>query len=443
MKQFLSLCMVMLLLAFSAHAQYSSQSGFGLYGEENNMFFGGIGLTSIETDGESNLYYNFMMRPELSFGKFGVGLNINFNINTKTGELRKEDWDENYDYLRLIRYLRYGHKNDPFYTRLGALDAARLGHGTIVNYYTNEAVYDERKLGLAFDMDMGTFGFETLTNTFSRAELIAGRGYLRPLRNAIPIPVIKNLAFGATFARDFDPDERTSTDDGVSVYGLDTELPIFQNRFLKTALYYDWSQIHGYSTIEDKSRSFGNGQAAGVQFDFPALSSIFDLTFKFERRWMSDEYIPSFFDAFYELQRYNNGLRKTDQLLSITEDRTGWFGELYTSMLGNTIRGIGTFSRLDDTPESGIMHLALNAPDAIPSIAAHATYDKIGIEQLNDVFTLDNRSVARVGVGYKLNAFMIMYVDYIWTYEKVNENGNVYYKPQERFEPRLVFSYQF
>ncbi len=440
----ITLVLIALCITLSANAQYPGYGTLGMHERENSQFFGGIGLTSIDSEGESALYYNIMLQPELAFGKLGIGLNINLNINTETGEIREKDWDENYDYLRLIRYLRWGVKSDPLYARLGTLDATRLGHGSIVNYYTNEASYDNRKIGLAFDMDFGTFGFETITSNFARAELVAARGYVRPLRQAMGIPVVKNITFGASFVRDFDPDETDKTDDGATVYGLDAELPILRTSFLTTYLYYDWAQIYGYSYTLDKARTFGNGQHAGLLFDFPALTSLFDFSFKFERRWLSKEYLPSYFDAFYEIQRYQNGFSKVDKLLEVKDNTKGWFGQLYFSALGNSLLATGTYSRLDDVDDSGIMHLAVDAPNTIPSIAAHATYDKMGIDQVKDVFTLDNKSVARVGVGYKLNAFLILYVDYIWTFSKEKDQaGNTYFAPQERVEPRIVFSHSF
>ena len=117
---------------------------------------------------------------------------------------------------------------------------------------------------------------------------------------------------------------------------------------------------------------------------------------------------------------------KTDLLISITDETKGIFGELYGGLLNNSVRLLGMFSRLDDQKESGILHLGADAPDLIPVIAAHATYDKIGIEQMEDVFTLDNRSVARVGLGYKIKPYLIFYMDYIWTFVEAEPNSHQY-----------------
>lgn len=406
-----------------------ADGGLGYMGE-GALFMGGVGFAKIDDE----TFFSINFRPELALGKFGIGLNVNLLFNTETGEIRSEDWDESYDYFRLIRYLRYGHKNDPVYARVGTLDAARLGHGSIINYYTNEASYDERKIGLAFDIDFGKFGFESVASNLGRAELIGGRVFYRPLRGLVDIPIIKNFAVGGTFARDFNPDAYSGSDDGVSVFGLDAELPILRTKMAYSTLYYDWAKIDGY----------GNGHSFGIMAGIRNTGGMLALHARLERRLLGKEFVASYFDAFYEVQRYqplgDTAIRKQDMLPAITEETKGIFGELQGGLLNNTVRLIGMFSRLDEQKNSGIMHLAADAPN-IPMVAAHATYDKINIETVEDVFTLDANSVARVGLGYKIKPYLVLYCDYIWSFvldEEINR-----YKPQERIEPRLVFMYNF
>ncbi|MBN2356134.1 hypothetical protein JXO59_08475 [candidate division KSB1 bacterium] len=423
-------------------SQYAD-GGLGYMGDQRGQIMGGVGFASIDEGDESKTYVSIGLRPELAIGKFGIGLNINLLYDTDTGHIRSKDWDSSYDYLRLIRYLRYGRKLDPVYVRVGTMDAARLGHGFIVNYYTNEASYDNRKIGLELDLDFGHFGFETITSNMARAELLGMRGYYRPLYST-EIPIIKNFALGASFARDFDPDERSKSDDAVSVYGFDVELPLVRSSIFNTYLYYDWAQIHGYSSKEEKSRSFGSGQAVGIYSGLGNLLGVLELAARVERRWLGEEFMASYFDPFYEVQRFqisgDSARHKADYLTDITGETKGVFGELYGNLLGNRVRLLGMLARLDDEPNSGRMHLAADAPALIPVIAFHATYDKIGVEKVKDVFTLNNESVARVGVGYKIKPYLIMYVDYIWTFVET-EPGSREYKPQERVEPKLQFVY--
>ena len=279
---------VLILGLFLSSAGYGqlADGGLGYMGSEGGIIAGGFGMTVIDEDGGTNTYFTINFRPEVAFGKLGIGLNVNLLYNTESGAIRSEDWDSGYDYFRLIRYIRWGKKYDPVYARVGTLDAARLGHGFIVNYYTNEASYDNRKIGLAFDLDFGRFGFETIASNMGRAEMIGTRGYYRPLLGIVDAPVIKNFAVGATIVRDFDPDSWANSDDGVSVYGFDFELPLIKSGILNSMLYYDWAQIKGYSYIEEKSRTFGNGQAVGIGVSLGRLLGLLDLSAKLERRWL-------------------------------------------------------------------------------------------------------------------------------------------------------------
>lgn len=450
MKRLIALFCGLLLSWGAANAQLYD-GGLG-YREEGGIFYGGVGYSSIE--GEDYISVNF--RPELSFGKIGVGLNINLLYSTSNGAIRTEDWNESYDYFRLIRYVRYGVKYDPFYMRVGTLDAARIGHGFLMNYYSNEASYDSRKIGLAFDLDFGSFGFETVTNNLGRAEIFGARAYWRPLRAVLNFPVIKNIAFGASYVTDIDPDQKRDSDDPVSAWGLDAELPLIQTKILTTKLYYDFGQIVDY----------GNGQAFGVMADLGNLWGLLDVRAKLERRLLGEEYTPNFFNALYEIHRNNPDiakiyglyeqnpgreadLRMLDHKAGILKfapynsETKGIFGELIGSFLGDAIRLTGMFQRLDDVPKSGMLHFGASAPDAVPTIAAHATYDKVGVETISDVFTLDSRSVARVGAGYKIKPYLILYMDYVWTFEEAFKSGQRYFKTQERVEPRLAFAYKF
>lgn len=442
MKKSIVILFVVLFFGYTGLYAQIAEGGLSYMGSSSNILYGGIGLTTIASESGTNTYFNVHLRPELAFGKLGVGLNINLLFNTQTGELRKEDWNKPEAWLQQIRYLRWGRKFDPLYVKAGTIDAARLGHGSIMNYYSNAAAWDNRKFGAEFDVDFGIAGFETVTSNFARSELIAGRGYVRPLRNVMPVPILKNLTFGGTYARDFDPDAGSATDDAVTAYGFDAELPVIKNSTFGLYFYYDWAQIAGYSHAEQQSRTFGTGQFVGVAADIGSLLGLAEFHAKFERRWLGKEFAPAFFDAFYEVYRFYAGGSKTDQLLKKTEETRGWFGEFWGKVLDDRIRLLGMYAFLDDQSESGILHFALDAPDVIPVLAMHATYDKAGINTVGDVFSLDNRSIARVGVGYKINPFLIMYLDYIWTFEETSP-GSKEYQPQERFEPKLVLAYKF
>jgi hypothetical protein len=422
---------ILLLLAAPA----SSQMGMGYTGmfPGNGYFYGGLGMGFI--DGQS--YVTFSLRPELAIGKIGIGLDVNLRYNTATGELRREDWDTSYDILRAIRYVRYGRKRDPFYTRVGTLDAARLGHGFIMNFYNNELVYDERKVGLELDVDTGPWGFESMTSNLGRLEIVGLRGFYRPLYGALSLPVLRSLAVGATVVSDTDPDQLRATDDGVTIYGVDIDVPIIEYPVFRTAIYAAAAKI---------SR-FGSGKTIGVEVNVRTTANLLDVTARLERRFLGKQFIPSYFGPFYEIERYNvdaSGVatRKTDRLAAIQTETRGIFGALF-GRVANLVQLFGTFERLDERPESGELHLSAFVPKTVPSISARAVYNKSGIGSLGDVFSLDERSQARAGLGYRVNPFVVLFLDYVWTFRLDPATGR--YVTQRRVEPQvaIVFPLNF
>ncbi len=410
---------------------FSSLAAQGLYlppGVTNSaVFYGGLGISSID----DRSYFTFNLRPEFAFGKVGLGLDIPLRFDIETESLREEDWDETYDYLRVIRYLSYGRKRDPLHFRIGELQAARLGHGLIMNYYNNNiALYDRRKAGLVLDMDAGLAGFEFITSNLGRSEIFGGRAYYRPLNDTV-YPLLKNFAIGASYVTDRDPDQDALTNDRVSEFGLDVELPIVKNSLVEVLTYADYAKILNH----------GSGKAVGVETTIWGIGGIFNFRAQLERRFLNKNFIPSYFDAFYEIDRHrivdNVAVPKVSLLDSSTATR-GVFGLLYGSVL-NTIEVVGTFQKLDGVSNSGIMHLQATVPETVPNISARATYDRTGIAGFGDAFKLDERSVARLGIGYKIGQFLALYFDYIWTFKFDETEGR--FKVQKRIEPQIALVY--
>lgn len=170
-----------LFICNSITAQY-----WGLQ-QNQAMLGGGFGLTWID----GTPHYALRFFPEIQFSKIGVGLDLNFEF-TPEGKLRSENFNEFSDYLSIIRYIRYGYKHDPLYLRVGALDYATLGHGSIMYLYNNSPTFDARKVGIELDIDFDNYGFESVYSNFGKGGVMGIRGYVRPLQftELADIPVI-------------------------------------------------------------------------------------------------------------------------------------------------------------------------------------------------------------------------------------------------------------
>lgn len=445
MKKTIFTLVLLFMSSFNINAQFEQlRSNEGYFG-------GGLGMSWI--DGEP--YYGFQLFPEIAFANFGVGLDLNLQFN-KEGKLRKENFNEFSDYLSIIRYARYGQKNDPFYVRLGALDYATLGHGSIMYLYNNRPSYDSRKNGLEFDVDFTTFGFESVYGSFGEGGVAGLRGYVRPLlfTSLAGVPIIGNLELGASYVTDFNKyvgvtegniDTQTGkfksvVDEGsLSVMGFDVGLPIIRSGVFGFDLYFDYAQIV----------DFGSGTALGGVVSLNGLGLV-NVRAKMERRFNGDNYIPSYFNSFYEIERFqfdastNIVSSKIQALQAIGNIGDGYYGELLVRFLG-TFDILGSYQRLDDHPESGIFHAATEiAPDGIPYVA-RAGYDKINIKDEKDLFTLDDRSYLFAELGYKPWPYILVSMVYNWTFSPIRDSKDniVSYEPQEKIEPRISFVYPF
>ncbi len=443
MKTFVS---ILLFVCFftTAAAQTKSAAAAAKGGGTDGVMKGGVGMTWI--DGEA--YYLISLAPEIAFGKWGVGLDLNLHVSSTNQKIREEDFDETYDYIRIIRYIRYGSKGDELYARVGALDYAKLGHGFILYNYKNSPSFDNRKVGAEFDLDFGKWGLETVYGDFAASSVLGMRGYTRPLHftPAKSIPVIGNLEVGATFAADVRSDARDTnvvivgTDTsaanagGISVIGFDLGLPLFRLPVADATLYLDYAKIFNY----------GSGFATGIDLNFSALGVLKIFT-KFERRFaQTDKFMPAYFDAFYELERYQYtpGVfkSKAKTLEGTRSPGPGYFGSLLVDVLG-TIQAEGSYQKLDLHPNSGILHIGANTGSKIPLISASAGYDKKYITSNADVFKLDERSLLYAELGYKPYPFMIVSTLYTWTFapEKDGDGNVTGYKPQKRITPKVSF----
>ena len=214
----------------------STSPQFGMNGLVGTLMIDGI------------TYSQLRLMPEVSIWKFGVGLDLNILIDGD-GNIRENDWDDTEDYVSKIYYIRYGHKGEPFYAKIGSFHRVKFANGLIMNNYTNMLLYpDYKQIGLEVDVTTPIYGLgvETFTSNIYRNEILAGRIHAMPL-SFLEIPILKDLEIGATIATDrnqyggfddndgdnypdqFDgfPDDKTKwadTDgDGIPDYDLDKD----------------------------------------------------------------------------------------------------------------------------------------------------------------------------------------------------------------------------
>ncbi len=155
----------------------------------------GLGLGSVTLDG--TVYYQIALRPEFSFGKIGIGLDLVGYMDAQ-GNFRNDEWDEPSDYLDKVLYLRYGTDQDPFFFQVGAMPQVQYGYGALMNSYSNMTEFPQVRrvgfeLGGRVGENIGLKGFTADLKEFRTGGGLVGlRGTFRVSKN-FPLTLGVNL----------------------------------------------------------------------------------------------------------------------------------------------------------------------------------------------------------------------------------------------------------
>ncbi|MDD3532540.1 MAG: hypothetical protein PHR27_00720 [Candidatus Cloacimonetes bacterium] len=204
------------------------------YEDYEGVNYGMSGMVgAINIEGET--YSQIRLRPEINFGKFGFGLDIDFLIDGD-GNIRKEDWDDWQNYLNKIYFIRWANRRDPFYFKLGCLPSYTLGHGLIFDHFSNTLRYPEEKnVGgyMGINTPFSGAGFEVFTHNIYKNEIIAARLHANPFYYA-HIPIFEDFKLGINLGMDRDQYARFPDEDGDGVPDVYDKFPKDPSSWLDT-----------------------------------------------------------------------------------------------------------------------------------------------------------------------------------------------------------------
>ena len=142
------------------------------------------------------IYNQVALRPELSFGKLGIGFDLVMYIDNE-GNVRKDEWDEPSDFIDKLLYIRWGQKSDPFWLVWGSLDNVTLGYGGLLSGYSNMMEFPSvRKVGINTGFGFGNFGTEIFLSNmkdFSRGGTLMGLRGTYKISESLPITIGMNF----------------------------------------------------------------------------------------------------------------------------------------------------------------------------------------------------------------------------------------------------------
>lgn len=334
----------------------------------------------------NNVWYA-QLRPDLNLrlGSFNLGLGAplrfeiaDFNefsatqidsyggVFANAGQLRSEDWDQIEDFLRPLRYLTWGRKEDHLYIDVNRVHSVTLGHGQLIRRYTPNIDVDEDNLIAAVDGYGDLGGVELIAGPFPVPRVAGGLVFVKPLSLFSENDIARSWSVGMSWAADLNAptslDRQNNLADGraqlvvdqsnqfvwrgktnpvgdmVQGIGLDTEVKVLKLSFLDIKLYGDYSHLFfpADTSAEEAFESFsGGGAAVGALFrlSFGAkpvrdlddespevqagrapreMKAAQALRLRFEGRTFSPQYLPSYFNTMYEVDRLQFGVAASE-----------------------------------------------------------------------------------------------------------------------------------
>ncbi len=414
-----------------------------------NRFTGALGPTII--GGET--YASLRLQPDLSVGKFGVGLDIPLMVSLEDGSFRSEEFTDGVGPLRLVRYLRYGReRQDPVYVKVGDLSGATLGFGFVMYQYSNVGSYEKRDWGTEFNVHYDRkVGLEGLYSDFSEASVVGLRPYVRPLELAgTEIPVLSNLEVGGVYATD-QSDAATPGGSALTIWGADAGLPVSIGPILDIVPFAAYANISdpGAGAFPDTvatSNQFtpGSGAAVGINAEVRLIADVLSLSGKIERRFFGEDFTGSYFNSVYKANKlgFLRG-RSTHPFREIERSGgdDGTFGALYGHVLNKVL--IGGSLQIPDEGGGTFLRLEARAPDLIPKVTAHAEYNRRPIDDVGDAFVLDENSTLDARVGYEVRPYLLVGTNYRWTFARVSNNGGEEVEATSRVFPFVALQLNF
>lgn len=402
-------------------------------------------------------YAGARFQPELNLGKVGVGFDIPVYFNLETGKFYSDELKSGSGVLRLISYVRYGRKKqDPVYLKMGQLRGESIGYGSLLNNYNNTVSFEKRKVGLSYDIRIKkVIGIEGLYSDFNTESfnLFAIRPYVRPFGSS-DIPVIKTLDFGFTYITDKDHTDRFGDNtgkneflsDGVNAYGIDMGITLINSSFINLTGYAHLSKL---AKIKSDSLALfhqavpptqgygeGKGMGLGLNANMNVVGNFFRLNSRIERLWYTDNYLPQFFDAHYEIN-------KDAKILALgnAKNKQGIYGSLTASLMDKILVGGNLLlpdNVSEETPAS--MQLNLRTKDLFDKIIIEGYYTKGNLVGFSDAFEFDENSLALMRFAYKISPIVATGIDYRWTWSK-QESGE--YKADNSVMPYIALRFEF
>jgi hypothetical protein len=339
--------------------------------------------------------------------------------------MRKADYARPADFAKLLKYVTYGRKEDRLYVNIGQRYASSVGHGALVRRYAPNIDIDLTRVSAQLDAYGDYGGVELLTNDVVRWNQVAGLAFLKPLA-FINTVATKSLSIGVSVAADLDaprsltydpvsgarqldPDGRLSASRGlVMLYGVDAEVKVLKTAHADLKPYLDYSMLQGGEA--------GLTLGALGRFNL-GTKTVHAFRLVVEARSLGSRYLPSYFDTFYEVERYaarllpsQDGMAryatKYEEVMSGRRpQRLGYYLEGSWGIRGGLGFTLATEGNNDTAEKNLVAHLEVPAVDFLQFFGS---YYKRGFVHAAELASFDERTILFAGARLKILPFLFV-----------------------------------
>jgi len=426
------------------------------YNEKSEWNFEtGLGLTTVD----SNTFYLFNAFPSYTAKDetFKAKLNLPLRFASKGFDFRKEDYKTGAQVLSAVNlnynYITYD-RSFGITGNFKEVKEQSMGKGSIMYQYNNSTSYDDRKGGVDLSMAIQGSSINLLLADITKGGVVGADFNLEVMSllgekdSRLDIPVLKHFFLGFNYGGDFNEkagitkiDTLTGAvlEDKGAMNIIDTyaQMRLFDEPNFNIELYGDYSKIMKY----------GSNFMAGVDLNFTSKAGSISLSA--QRRFQQGKYLPAYFDAFYETDRYQdivNGagkhvLNSKASLLDSLEELQGSILAQAFGEIGKQFYVLGAFQKIDKGGFGGEIYLVAALPKAIERTSIYGGYYKRNIQEASEIFTFNQDAYFFGRLDYLLNDFMVFSLSYQQTFAPVRDMNNniVDFTPQKRFQPELNF----
>src|SRR5581483_5141090 len=183
---------------------------------------------------------------------------------------------------------------------------------------------------------------------------------------------------------------------------------------------------------------FNDGIIIGARTSFNLLDSVF-LDLKAERSLFKNQFLPNYYNSFYERDRFDNQAAMDEYITKVTllADSAGGNGNgfragAFINYYDNIVLQ-GTYLHLDNLPGNDLLDLEMALPHLPYGMFLRVHYARKNINGPSDLFALDDRSLMYGELSYRPWNWLILTAVERWTFA-VDDVGHLH--TQSIFEPR-------